>query len=59
MELRPHHLSQAGAEVQHRGGAGHAVEAEKPDKSAMPDDLHKKLSRRELRDMIEFLSSRK
>jgi quinoprotein glucose dehydrogenase len=25
--------------------------------SAMPDDLHKKLSRRELRDVVEFLSS--
>ncbi len=27
--------------------------------SAMPDDLHKKLSRRELRDVVEFLSSLK
>lgn len=27
--------------------------------SAMPDDLHKKLSRRELRDLVEFLSSLK
>jgi quinoprotein glucose dehydrogenase len=35
------------------------VDREKPDKSAMPDDLHKKLSRRELRDVIEFLASLK
>jgi quinoprotein glucose dehydrogenase len=35
------------------------VESEKPDKSAMPDDLHKKLSRRELRDVVEFLFSLK
>jgi len=27
--------------------------------SAMPDDLHKKLTRRELRDLVEFLSSLK
>ena len=27
--------------------------------SAMPDDLHKKMSRRELRDLVEFLSSLK
>jgi quinoprotein glucose dehydrogenase len=27
--------------------------------SAMPDDLHKKLSRRELRDVVEFLSGLK
>jgi quinoprotein glucose dehydrogenase len=27
--------------------------------SAMPDDLHKKLSRRELRDLVEFLSGLK
>ena len=27
--------------------------------SAMPDDLHKKLSRRELRDVVEFLASLK
>ena len=32
------------------------IDAEKPDKSAMPEDLHKKLSRRELRDLIEFLA---
>jgi quinoprotein glucose dehydrogenase len=25
----------------------------------MPDDLHKKLSRRELRDLVEFLSGLK
>ncbi|MFO0934930.1 MAG: c-type cytochrome [Gemmataceae bacterium] len=35
------------------------VEREKPDKSAMPDDLYKKLSRRELRDVVEFLSQSK
>ncbi|MEO2090401.1 MAG: c-type cytochrome, partial [Gemmataceae bacterium] len=33
------------------------VDFEKPDKSAMPDDLVKKLSNRELRDVVEFLSS--
>jgi quinoprotein glucose dehydrogenase len=33
------------------------VESERPDKSAMPDDLHKKLSKRELRDVVEFLAS--
>ena len=33
------------------------VDFEKPDKSAMPDDLVKKLSKRELRDVVEFLSS--
>jgi quinoprotein glucose dehydrogenase len=27
--------------------------------SAMPDDLHKKLTRRELRDLVEFLSNLK
>jgi quinoprotein glucose dehydrogenase len=27
--------------------------------SAMPDDLHKKMSRRELRDLVEFLASLK
>jgi len=32
------------------------VDSEKPDKSAMPDDLHKKISKRELRDLVEFLS---
>jgi quinoprotein glucose dehydrogenase len=31
----------------------------RPDKSAMPDDLYKKLSKRELRDVIEFLASLK
>jgi quinoprotein glucose dehydrogenase len=35
------------------------VDFEKPDKSAMPDDLVKKLSKRELRDVVEFLSSLK
>jgi quinoprotein glucose dehydrogenase len=33
------------------------VDFEKPDKSAMPDDLVKKLSKRELRDVVEFLAS--
>jgi quinoprotein glucose dehydrogenase len=35
------------------------VESERPDKSAMPDDLHKKLSKRELRDVVEFLAGLK
>ncbi|HVK17553.1 MAG TPA: PVC-type heme-binding CxxCH protein [Fimbriiglobus sp.] len=35
------------------------VDSEKPDKSAMPDDLHKKLSKRELRDVVEFLAGLK
>jgi quinoprotein glucose dehydrogenase len=35
------------------------VDGERPDKSAMPDDLVKKLSKRELRDVIEFLSELK
>lgn len=35
------------------------VDFEKPDKSAMPDDLVKKLSKRELRDVVEFLSGLK
>lgn len=35
------------------------VDAAKPDKSAMPEDLIKKLSKRELRDVVEFLSSLK
>lgn len=35
------------------------VESEKPDKSAMPEDLYKKLSKRELRDVLEFLTSLK
>jgi quinoprotein glucose dehydrogenase len=33
------------------------VESERPDKSAMPDDVIKKLSRRELRDVVEFLTT--
>ena len=33
--------------------------SEKPDRSAMPDDLVKKLTRRELRDVVEFLASTK
>lgn len=32
------------------------VDSERPDKSAMPDDLHKKLTKRELRDVVEFLA---
>jgi quinoprotein glucose dehydrogenase len=35
------------------------VDGERPDKSAMPDDLVKKMSKRELRDVVEFLSSLK
>jgi len=35
------------------------VEARRTGPSAMPDDLHKKLSRRELRDVVEFLASLK
>jgi len=35
------------------------VESEKPDKSAMPDDLYKKLSKREIRDVVEFLAGLK
>jgi quinoprotein glucose dehydrogenase len=35
------------------------VESRRSGPSAMPDDLHKKLSRRELRDVVEFLASLK
>ena len=35
------------------------IDGEKPDKSAMPEDLHKKLTRRELRDLVEFLATLK
>ncbi|HSQ56918.1 MAG TPA: hypothetical protein VLM40_14350, partial [Gemmata sp.] len=35
------------------------VAARRGGPSAMPDDLHKKLSRRELRDVVEFLASLK
>jgi quinoprotein glucose dehydrogenase len=35
------------------------VDSERPDKSAMPEDLVKKLSKRELRDLVEFLASGK
>ena len=35
------------------------VDAAKPDKSAMPDDVAKKLTKRELRDVIEFLAGLK
>lgn len=35
------------------------VDGEKPDKSAMPDDLAKKLTKRELRDVVEFLAGLK
>jgi quinoprotein glucose dehydrogenase len=35
------------------------VAKEKPDRSAMPDDLIKKLSPREVRDLVEFLASLK
>jgi quinoprotein glucose dehydrogenase len=33
------------------------IEARRTGPSAMPDDLHPKLSRRELRDLVEFLAS--
>ncbi|MFO0798864.1 MAG: PVC-type heme-binding CxxCH protein [Gemmataceae bacterium] len=33
------------------------IEARRTGPSAMPDDLHPKLTRRELRDLVEFLSS--
>jgi quinoprotein glucose dehydrogenase len=35
------------------------VESRRSGPSAMPDDLHKKLTRRELRDVVEFLASLK
>jgi quinoprotein glucose dehydrogenase len=35
------------------------IESRRTGPSAMPDDLHKKLTRRELRDMVEFLASLK
>jgi quinoprotein glucose dehydrogenase len=35
------------------------VESRRTGPSAMPDDLHKKLTRRELRDVVEFLASLK
>jgi len=35
------------------------IESRRTGPSAMPDDLHKKLSRRELRDLVEFLVSLK
>jgi len=35
------------------------VDAEKPDQSAMPADLVKKLTKRELRDLVEYLASLK
>ena len=35
------------------------VDGMRPDKSAMPEELHKKISRRELRDLVEFLASLK
>ena len=35
------------------------VETEKPDKSAMPEDAVKKLSKKELRDLVEFLNGLK
>lgn len=35
------------------------VLSEKPDQSAMPADLIKKLSKRELRDLVEFLTTLK
>jgi quinoprotein glucose dehydrogenase len=35
------------------------VDAEKPDKSAMPEDLFKKLSKKELRDIVAYLNTLK
>jgi quinoprotein glucose dehydrogenase len=35
------------------------IESRRTGPSAMPDDLHKKLTRRELRDVVEFLASLK
>jgi quinoprotein glucose dehydrogenase len=35
------------------------VAAERPDRSAMPDDLAKKLTRHEIRDLVEFLATSK
>ncbi|MGL4419844.1 MAG: hypothetical protein ACRCZF_04185, partial [Gemmataceae bacterium] len=35
------------------------VESSKPDKSAMPEDLYKKLTKREIRDLVEYLVSLK
>jgi quinoprotein glucose dehydrogenase len=35
------------------------VAAERPDRSAMPDDLAKKLTRHEIRDLLEFLATSK
>lgn len=35
------------------------VAGERPDRSAMPDDLLKKLTRQELRDVVEFLAATK
>ncbi len=33
------------------------IEGERPDQSAMPADLYKKLTRREIRDLVEFLAT--
>jgi quinoprotein glucose dehydrogenase len=35
------------------------IETRRTGPSAMPDDLHKKITRRELRDVVEFLASLK
>jgi len=35
------------------------IESRRTGPSAMPDDLHKKMTRRELRDVVEFLASLK
>src|SRR4029450_1327545 len=43
------------AEGQSVPGAKGRVEERRRGKSAMPDDLHQKLTRRELRDLVEFL----
>ena len=36
-----------------------AIDARKPGKSSMPDDLSKHLTKKEIRDLVEFLANRK
>jgi quinoprotein glucose dehydrogenase len=47
------------AEAQELVIAADDIESRRTGPSAMPDDLHKKLTRRELRDLVEFLASLK
>ncbi|AWM41317.1 HEAT repeat protein [Gemmata obscuriglobus] len=47
------------AENKERTIAVEDIQRRRTGPSAMPDDLHKKLSRRELRDLVEFLTSLK